>query len=212
MIRPMTKIAAAVALAIVLHVEAAAADDHKPQVSAVTTSADRTLLFVEGENLGGHPSARLAGFDLGGVSVDASGRHLVALLPALAPGTYRLDVTVGPFTVSFDAAIAAEAAAPAAGAAGPAGATGPAGPMGPAGPTGPAGRWSARTGRPGWCDADVLRRLDSRQRVRLVRERFHREPLRNYRVVPNHRSARRPPADSWCRSCRRRTCRRRRPR
>jgi len=141
----MRKTAGAVALAILVFARAAAADDRKPQVTGATVSVDQTTLFVDGENFGPRTSVRLGGFDLGGVAVDASGRHLIAVMPALPNGSYRLDVTSGPWTATFEMTIGA-AGAPGpegpAGPAGPAGATGPAGaagPMGPAGSAGPGG-------------------------------------------------------------------------
>jgi hypothetical protein len=163
MIGRMTKFAAAIAVTILAGVGVAFADDHKPQINAATMSADQTLLFVEGENFGAHPSARLDGIELGGVTVDASGRHLIAPLPALVPGSYRLDVTAGPFAVSFDVSIVGSASQGPAGPSGATGAAGPAGPMGPPGPAGAAGPMGPAGPMPtyfaGWVRADATIRF-----------------------------------------------------
>ena len=55
-------------------------------------SPDGATLWIDGDNFGDRPFARLGGVALAGVKVDKSGRHLVASLPALRPGTYLLEV------------------------------------------------------------------------------------------------------------------------
>lgn len=98
----------------------------QPDISAATVSADQSTLFVEGINFQG-VSASLAGIPLGGVQVDPTGRHMIALMPALQPGSYRLVVANSSKWCEFELTI---------GGAGPAGPTGPTGPMGPTGANG----------------------------------------------------------------------------
>ena len=114
----------------------------KPEITAALVSVDQTVLFVQGANLGAHPSVTLGDVQLGGVAVDASGRQLSANLPVLTPGTYLLTLTTGPWTTEFAVAVDGSQAAGSSGATGPEGPAGPQGPAGPAGPpgaTGPAG-------------------------------------------------------------------------
>jgi hypothetical protein len=113
----------------------------KPEITAAVVSVDETVLFLQGSNLGAHPSITLGDVQLGGVAVDASGKQLSANLPELTPGTYLLTLTTGPWLVQFAVAVDGYQTGPAGpqGPAGPVGVPGPAGPAGPAGATGPAG-------------------------------------------------------------------------
>ncbi len=101
-------------------------------INAATVSVDGSTLFVDGVNLGTEPFVTLGGMPLGGVQVDATGRQLVAVMPDLTPGTYRLVIRHRhfPLVAALDLAV---------GASGPAGPEGPVGPMGPTGPEGPQG-------------------------------------------------------------------------
>jgi hypothetical protein len=101
-------------------------------IDAATVSGDGSTLFVDGVNFGSAPLVTLGGTPLGGVQVDSTGRHLVALMPSLAPGTYRLVVLDKhpQFAGAMDLTV---------GATGPAGPEGPQGPEGPEGPIGPIG-------------------------------------------------------------------------
>ena len=109
---------------------------NKPTITAAMASADQTILFVQGVNLGANPTVTLGDQALGGVAVDASQRQLVAQLPLLSPGTYLLSLTTGPWTSQFAVAIGSLGPNGPAGLAGP---PGPAGLEGPVGPVGPAG-------------------------------------------------------------------------
>lgn len=93
-------------------------------INAATVSVDGSTLFVDGVNLGAEPLVTLGGMPLGGVQVDATGRQLVAVMPDLTPGTYRLAIRNRHFGAALDLTV---------------GMLGPAGPMGPIGPSGPAG-------------------------------------------------------------------------
>src|SRR4029453_7137811 len=114
----------------------------KPEITAAGLSADQTFVFVQGNHLGSPPIVSIGTLPLQGVSVDRLGVHLAAQVPPLAPGTYLLNLTNGPWTTSFVVAVGVV------GPPGPTGETGPAGPAGPAGEpgaTGPAGtRGAAR--------------------------------------------------------------------
>ena len=113
----------------------------KPEITAALVSVDQTVLFLQGSNLGSHPSITLGDAQLGGVAVDASGRQLSANLPELTPGTYLLTLTTGSWSTQFAVAVDGYQTGPAGatGPAGPIGAPGPIGPAGPAGAAGPAG-------------------------------------------------------------------------
>jgi collagen triple helix repeat protein len=70
------------------------ADSRRPMVVvSAEVSATGTTLFVSGERFGRAPEVRLGGILLGGVVVNASGTHFTANLPALPPGSYKLEVT-----------------------------------------------------------------------------------------------------------------------
>lgn len=138
MVRSARRTAAVVAFVMTVStitVRAAQGSD-KPVITAASVSADQTTLFVEGENFNSHPVVVLGDVPLTGVVVDAGSRHISALMPALSPGTYLLQVTSKNFTAQF--VVAVGTAGPM-GPAGPTGATGPAGEPGAAGPTGPEG-------------------------------------------------------------------------
>jgi hypothetical protein len=59
----------------------------KPEITAALVSVDETVLFVQGANLGTHPTITLGDVPLTGVAVDASGKQLSASLPVLPAGT-----------------------------------------------------------------------------------------------------------------------------
>ena len=157
--RSITKTAIAT-ITIVLTTMAVAraqANARQPEITATLVSTDQTILFVNGVNFGAHPIVTLAETQLAGVSVDGSGRQLVAQLPAVLPGTYLVRVSNEQFAATFAVTVGEvgprgpvglSGPAGPAGTAGPTGATGPAGPagplgadgaVGPAGPAGPAG-------------------------------------------------------------------------
>jgi hypothetical protein len=134
----------------------------KPEITAALVSVDQTVLFVQGANLGAHPSITIGDVDLSGVAVDASGKQLSANLPALTPGTYLLTLTTGSWATQF--AVAIDYVEPPsvgptgpAGPAGPVGAPGPAGPAGATGPAGPAGPMPVYFA--GWVKSDATVRF-----------------------------------------------------
>src|SRR4029453_15946844 len=96
----------------------------KPEITSAALSADQTFVFVQGNHLGSHPIVSIGTLPLQGVAVDALGAQLAAQVPPLAPGTYLLNLTNGPWTTSFVVAV---------------GVVGPPGPTGETGPAGPAG-------------------------------------------------------------------------
>src|SRR3954451_23425991 len=144
MFRFVTKWAPAIAIVLAMNIPAVAQvknnSPRQPEVSAAAVSADQSMLFVDGANFQG-ASATLAGMPLGGIQVDATGQHLLAVMPALSPGSYRLVITNGSKTCEFALAVTsnAPAASTASGATGPTGPTGPTGATGATGPTGPKG-------------------------------------------------------------------------
>jgi hypothetical protein len=111
----------------------------KPEITAAAPSADQAFLFVQGNHLGSHPVVSIGTLPLQGVVVDTLGVQLVAQLPPLAPGTYLLNLTNGPWTTSFVVAVGVAGPRGAPGETGPAGPAGPAGEPGATGPAGPAG-------------------------------------------------------------------------
>ncbi len=80
----------------------------QPDVVAATVSVDQSTLFVYGENLSSSSLVTFGGIALGGVQADSAGRQLIALMPAVPPGSYRLVITNSnkscEFYVSVDAA------------------------------------------------------------------------------------------------------------
>jgi hypothetical protein len=129
-------------------------------INAATVSADGSTLFVDGANLGSAPLVTLGGTPLGGVQVDSTGHQLVALMPAVGPGSYRLVIQDGhfPFTAALDLTVGASGPAGPAGAQGPIGPPGPQGDpglQGPQGEPGPSGSGGAGpVYRAGWVNAN----------------------------------------------------------
>lgn len=89
-------LAGAIALAALI-ATGARADDHRAQlvVASAAVSADQTTLFVTGANFGSSPAVALEGAALGGVTVNATGTALTAVMPSLPPGSYLLVVSRG---------------------------------------------------------------------------------------------------------------------
>jgi hypothetical protein len=112
---------------------------NQPAIDSALVSADQTIVFVRGVNFGKNPTVMLNGLYLTGVQVDSTGQQLIASLPSLQAGTYKLQVTNKNFQAYLDLAVGAAGAAGREGPAGPKGPEGPSGPEGPAGPQGPAG-------------------------------------------------------------------------
>src|SRR6185295_18014179 len=50
----------------------------EPVITATSISADRTTVFIDGENFGRQPRVWVDGTQLTGVTVDANGTHVVA--------------------------------------------------------------------------------------------------------------------------------------
>src|SRR5215471_1218938 len=73
---------------------------NQPVIDAAAISGDRTILFVRGSNLGPNPLVTLDGLTLGGVQVDAIGQQLIAQMPTVTSGTYRLRVKVEPSSLT----------------------------------------------------------------------------------------------------------------
>ena len=110
-----------------------------PTITAAVISVDGSTLFVEGSGFGRAPTVTLGGFFLGGVSVSLTGTQLVAAMPGLPPGSYRLVVDAGPGSSrswAFEITLGAQGAP---GPEGPPGEPGPPGAEGPPGPEGPQG-------------------------------------------------------------------------
>jgi collagen triple helix repeat protein len=117
-------------------------DDDKTVVLTATVSADQTTLFITGANFGTRPLVMLGSFVLGGVQVSAAGNQIVALMPALDPGTYRLCVMRGSGTdrtAMLDVTVGTTGPKGQTGAKGETGAKGDTGPEGPIGPKGDTG-------------------------------------------------------------------------
>ena len=132
-------------------------DNQQPFITSAAVSADETTLFVSGGNFGRAPQLFLGNVRLGGVDVNRAGTELTAVMPALAPGSYRLVIarnhTLSNYVV-FELTVGAVGATGPKGDTGPAGAVGAAGEVGPTGPQGapgPAGAAGAPgpTGAPG---------------------------------------------------------------
>jgi hypothetical protein len=138
MVRSIVKatVAAAIIALATLSVQAQG-NPHQPAIDSAVVSADQTILFVQGSNFGKSPSVTLNGLALTGVQVDATGRQLMASMPSLPNGTYKLQVTNRNWQAELDVTVGYGHEE--AGVAGPPGATGPQGPAGPAGPAGPQG-------------------------------------------------------------------------
>ena len=71
--------------------------DSGPRLVIVSAevSATGTTLFVSGANFGRSPGVSLGGTPLGGVAVNRAGTQLTAIMPALAPGSYLVQVWRG---------------------------------------------------------------------------------------------------------------------
>ena len=114
-------------------------------ISVAALSSTGTTLFVQGTNFGSAPAVLLAGLPLGGVAVSADGTQLTAVMAALPPGTYLLQVSRGPSTTeNATFAVAVGGVGPKGdpgekGDKGDKGDPGDPGPAGAVGATGPAG-------------------------------------------------------------------------
>jgi hypothetical protein len=112
---------------------------HQPAIDSAIVSADQTMVFVRGMNFGKTPTVTLNGLTLTGVQVDSTGQQLVASMPSLQPGTYKLQVINKNWLADLDVTITGAEPEGYSGSQGPAGPAGPAGPTGPEGPQGPQG-------------------------------------------------------------------------
>jgi IPT/TIG domain len=149
--------AATTLLVFVLLAGAVARADSDHQLTVLNASASGKTLTINGANFGPvKPVVRVNGSPL--VVVSWSPTHIVATLPALAPGTYLLTVIRGSRRGdrddddatrlgTFDLTIGAVGpqgpigATGATGPQGPQGMAGPQGPQGPTGATGPSDAW-----------------------------------------------------------------------
>ena len=142
MFRLLVKSAGALPILLAMNVAVSAQVNNnsprQPDIIAAAVSADHSTLFVEGVNFTG-ASATLAGIPIGGVEVDRAGRRLIANMPALPPGSYRLVVVNGSKWCEFELTVSAVGETGPTGPAGPPGPTGATGATGAMGPTGPAG-------------------------------------------------------------------------
>jgi hypothetical protein len=124
----------ALALLLAASIASATPGTPQPQLSIVKADADFALtqLAVSGVNFGaGVPSVTLGDVALDVLSHDDT--SLVAELPAMSPGTYRLVIARGAAATQVDAFDVTL------GTTGPVGPVGPVGPMGPQGVVGPVG-------------------------------------------------------------------------
>jgi hypothetical protein len=137
-------------LAITLSASLLANERREPVITATSISADQTTVFIDGENFGRQPRVWVDGTRLTGVTVDATGTHVVAALPVLRPATYLLQIVTRDRQFLFDDGDHVATFALVVGAGGTAG-PGEAGPPGPPGAIGPAGPSAppARQVRPG---------------------------------------------------------------
>ena len=118
-------------------------------IRAVAT--DAIYIYVDGVNLGSGPLVFLGGLPLGGVAGNTAGTQLIALKPALPPGTYLLHVSKGngvPDNATYDVTLGAAGAEGPAGPRGDRGVAGEPGPQGEPGAPGPPGAPGA-PGQPG---------------------------------------------------------------
>lgn len=93
MVKSMVKAATAGAIILAATLSVGAqGNSKKPVITAAQISLDQSSLWVEGENFGRNPTVVLDGMQLGGVQVDATGRHVIAVMPSLPPGTYKLEI------------------------------------------------------------------------------------------------------------------------
>ena len=131
-------------LAFTLSTSLLANERRDPVITATSISADRTTVFIDGENFGRQPRVWVDGTLLTGVTVDATGTHVVAALPVLPPATYLVQVVTKDRQFLFDdvdhvATFALVVGTGGKGEVGPQGPRGPVGPAGPIGLTGPIG-------------------------------------------------------------------------
>jgi len=84
------------ALAIVgLCVGVSANGNSKLVIMSAEVSATGTIVFISGANFGRTPGVSLGGTPLGGVTVNRAGTQLTAIMPAVPPGSYLLQVWRG---------------------------------------------------------------------------------------------------------------------
>ena len=107
-------------------------------IDSATVTADG-MLYVTGENFGRAPYVKVGDQWVQGVTVHNNGRVIVAPMPSLGPGTYKLYVWRGSRSYQIDWFGVVVEDRSQAGAEGPQGPAGPEGPQGPAGPEGPQG-------------------------------------------------------------------------
>src|SRR5690349_14217764 len=79
-------------LAFTLSASLVADQRRDPVITSTSISADRTTVFIDGENFGRQPRVWVDGTLLAGVTVDSAGTHVVATLPVLQPATYLLQL------------------------------------------------------------------------------------------------------------------------
>jgi trimeric autotransporter adhesin len=118
---------------LLLFAAALMAHGQTPEIRSAIINSTSKQIIIAGTNLtpaSGSPVVYLDGELL--TLVSSSSTKIVATMPALPAGSFRLVVGAGVFDVT-------NGAVGPAGAQGPAGATGPPGPQGPIGPQGPAG-------------------------------------------------------------------------
>ena len=143
-------------LAVILVLSAAQAQAQLGKVSANqmvirAVATDAIYIYVDGVNLGSGPLVFLGGLPLGGVAGNTAGTQLIALKPALPPGTYLLHVSKGngvPDNATYDVTLGAAGAEGPAGPRGDPGVAGEPGPQGEPGAPGPPGAPGA-PGQPG---------------------------------------------------------------
>ncbi|MGE0812424.1 MAG: hypothetical protein AB7O28_01690 [Vicinamibacterales bacterium] len=139
-----SRIRLAVCTAVVVLAGAASALAQPPTVLSARRDVEHGQVVVTGR--GFRPDLHLV---LNGAvlpTVSASASEVRAVMPDLAPGTYRLALVDRRYYTlrAFVLAVGGDGGEPGpAGPAGPAGAPGPMGPMGPMGPAGPAGATGA---------------------------------------------------------------------
>jgi hypothetical protein len=112
-----------------------------PNINSAAINSSTNQITITGTNLSpasGSPVVKLDETQL--TLVTWNGTKILAGLPAgLGPGTFKLTVTAGNATGSFDATMGAVGPQGPIGATGPTGPAGPAGSQGSAGPAGPQG-------------------------------------------------------------------------
>ena len=96
-----------IVVVVVASVLTLSAQSKQPYIVAAVISADQSTLIVTGSNFPTNPSVTLDGMLLGGVQVDAAHKSVTAVMPALQPGTYLLEIGTGNFYAEFDLAVGA---------------------------------------------------------------------------------------------------------